>query len=208
MSDAASDPFASARTNIRETVKWLVAAFAAMAAAIVGTSPLTGLGSLPPGERLYVAVGAGVIGLLIAAWVIARALRLLVTPPFFLGDIAADEALRQFIEAHAYDLMPPQYPTIAQIVAARTAALDVLRGTVAGNRDDARAALRALSPWTDRLMSLGYLEQLRRRLDGSLLSMATAAFAAVLAFGIFAWAANPPKPDASDSSKDCAAFLL
>ena len=143
MSDAASDPFAAARANIRETVKWLVTAFAAMTAAVVGTSPLTGLGSLPFGERLYLAVGAGFIGLLIAAWVIAKALRLLVTPPFFLGDIVADAALREFVDTHAYDLMPSQYPTVGQVVAARKDALDILRGMVAGNADDARVTLQA-----------------------------------------------------------------
>jgi hypothetical protein len=206
MIDAASDPFAAAQANIRETVKWLVTAFAAMTAAVVGTSPLTGLGSLPFGERLYLAVGAGFIGLLIAAWVIAKALRLLVTPPFFLGDIVADAALREFVDTHAYDLMPSQYPTVAQVVAARKDALDILRGMVAGNADDARVTLRKLSPWTDRLMSIGYLEHLRRRLDGSLWSMAVAAFAAVLFFGIFAWAANPPK--AGDPTRDCATLLL
>lgn len=45
MSNAAvpRDPHAAARANIRDTVKWLIAAFAGMAAAIVGGSPLTGL---------------------------------------------------------------------------------------------------------------------------------------------------------------------
>ena len=59
MADARADPYATAKANLRDTVKWLAAALASVAAIAIGSSPLTSLGSLQPTDaRFQLAVAA------------------------------------------------------------------------------------------------------------------------------------------------------
>lgn len=66
-----TDPYATAKGNLRDTVKWMATTFAALAAVVLAGSPFSGFGSLAlDGLRFYVAT-AGLIGaavLLILAW--------------------------------------------------------------------------------------------------------------------------------------------
>ena len=214
MSDDAlpRDPHAAARTNIRDTVKWLIAAYAGMAAAIVGGSPLTGLGTPMPDWRLGLAVASAVVGLLLVGRGIAVAIRILVTPTFFLGDIADDKnkKLLEVINAHADDLLPPGYKDFADFAGERRKATAALRDASAVNlrdtdddrkkkeatRANAQASLESNGIWADRLTSFAYFETLRRQFEGAASQLFVAAFAAALAFAVFAWAANPGKDDA------------
>lgn len=212
MSNAAvpRDPHAAARANIRDTVKWLIAAFAGMAAAIVGGSPLTGLGTPMPDWRLGLAAISGVIGLLLVGRGIAVAIRILVTPPFFLADIADNKELLAVINAHADDLLPPEYKDFTGFAAERRKAIAALRSTAIADprnteddrkrksaiRANAQASLDSNGIWADRLISFAYFETLRRQFKGAARQLFVVAFAAALAFALFAWAANPGKDDA------------
>jgi hypothetical protein len=212
MSDAAlpRDPLAAARANIRDTVKWLIAAFAGMAAAIVGGSPLTGLGTPMPDWRIVLAVASGVIGLLLVAQGITVALRILVTPPFFMSDITDDADLLGVINAHVDDLLPPPFTDFGAFVAKRSEARAVVRRVSAidpadtdadkkrkeGERLNAQTFLDNSGLWADRLISFAYFEKLRRQLQGAATQLFEVAFLAALAFSVFAWAANPGKDDA------------
>ena len=94
-------PFLAARNNLRETLKWLIAAFAGMASLLIGTSPLTGLGSLSFGWRFYLAIGGAFAGLFLVGIIVAMAWRILVSETLFLLDIE-------------------KYPRIVSIVNARS----------------------------------------------------------------------------------------
>src|ERR1700676_5570916 len=90
---ADTDPFATAKANLRDTIKWLTTTFAAIAAAILAGSPLTGLGALPLGWRLgFATIGAffGLASLLLA---IVRTLNLLRSEAFFLDSLRTNGPL-------------------------------------------------------------------------------------------------------------------
>ncbi|MHB1065010.1 MAG: hypothetical protein ACYC1Z_11085 [Georgenia sp.] len=70
-------PYAAANGRIRDAAKWMAAAIAAVATVLVGTSPLSGIGRLSAAEpgRLYLAIGAIVVGLaaaLVAIFLLSR----------------------------------------------------------------------------------------------------------------------------------------
>jgi hypothetical protein len=190
-----NDPFAAARTNLRDTIKWLIAAFAALAVAVLGSSPLTGFGTLAPGWRLYLAIGAGFVGLSLVFVAIYIAFRLLVWRPFFLSDLAADSDLFSFIEEHSADLLPPELPRFAEFLQARDKARAFLQQTSrepdAPNRAKAKQFITDSDLFANRLLSLAYFEHLRRQLMKFGWVLFALALAAVVALGIFAWAANP-----------------
>jgi len=198
----ANDGLRLARANIRDVTKWLVTAFASLAAVIVGTGPLTSLGSLAPGMRLYLAIGAGLAGLTALILAIVLAVRLLVPKPFFLQDLVDDEALKSFIDGHANDLLPPKTPTVDELATERQRAAltaagqdpdDAERPVTEEYRAEARKFLKDSQPYVSRAVDLAYFESQRRQfiaLRGHLLLLTVCA---VLGFGAFVWAATPPK---------------
>ena len=188
------DPHAQARANIRETMKWMATGFGAVAAAIVGGTPLTGIGALAPDGRLWLAVGSGLFGLVMLGVGILVALSVLVTPPLFLKDIPKDAGLLKLINDRVSEFLPPNFADLASFIERRDRALENVRA----KNDQAAKSLTFLENaglWIDRLMSYAYFELLRRRLATATLWLFTVGFLAAVSFAVFAWAANPPKPD-------------
>jgi hypothetical protein len=83
------DLYTAAIQQFRETSKWIVAAAAGMAALALGGSPLTGLGSLRPGARLWLAIIAGAVGLLGVAIVVWLAVRVLSGATLIISDVVS-----------------------------------------------------------------------------------------------------------------------
>lgn len=127
--DAAKDPFADAKANLRDTVKWLATTFAALAAVVVGSAPLSGLGAL---ERPSCQFIFAVLALLVGFFCICRALyvtlHILRPEPVYRSDLLAKsspsqptEEARELadlcneIDAHARDLLPRNYPSLASL---------------------------------------------------------------------------------------------
>src|SRR5271155_27768 len=163
---ATGDPFGAARANLRDTVKWLVAAFAALAAATLGSSPLTGLGSLSPGWRLYLATASGMAGLLFVISAIYTALKVLAAKPFYLAEVRQNKNLCQYIGEHAADLLPPEFLTFDDFLHYRDRAVDTLRkleNPDSPARIEAEKAHSALKPYVDRVLGLAYFVTLRDR---------------------------------------------
>lgn len=123
--------FSSAATTLRETVKWLAAAFAATAALVIGSSPLSGLGKIAPfSGRWLLAIALLMLGFALICWALWRALRilkpdalyrsgLLGTHDHLLSQAERDElqAVRKQIDAHGADLLPPDAPTLGKLAA-------------------------------------------------------------------------------------------
>jgi len=196
----APDPLGPARSNLRETIKWLIAIFAGLAAAVVGGSPLTGLGSLPAGWRLWLACGAATVAVMAIFTAIYVAFRLLVARPFFLADIRADPSLKSFVEANADALLPPEYSSFDDFLRTWDAAVACLRDgrgpAVAGSRSFYTNALATI---TD-IIRLTHYEQLRRALMTAGPRLFQLAAVATVALGVFAWSANPRKDAAASGS--------
>lgn len=198
----ADDPFATAKANLRDTIKWLAAALAGAGGIAIGSSPLTALGSLPPNEpRLWVALGALAIALLCLARGVAIVLDLLIGDVFFLEEARDDNALMELVDQRRRDLLPLTYHSLTAILDARRTVADEmwsLRATPAAPAYvDAKGRFDALAPILGRLTSLLHLERFRSRVAAARQPLFGFACAGALALALFAWTANPPKPPAA-----------
>lgn len=205
--------FASAATTLRETIKWLAAAFAGTVALIIGNSPFAGLGKLELfSGRWWLALVlllGGFAGVCLALW---RALRILKPDVLYrsslLGthddllneeELAELRPLREHIDAHGDDLLPPEARTLGQLadnLAVIQGQLDALEGkappiTDPAQRAQAIAAGEAARAkhWAavGKVLSLAQYLRLHRRFEHAQFWMAlfsALALACLLAFAI------------------------
>lgn len=220
MSTAADPPkpdFAAAATTLRETVKWLAATFAALAAVVVGSGPISGLGGLPPGaERTWALLWlvVGFICICAALWITLRILRpeaiyrsYLIDPEKHGSPKSADERerlrLRATIDAHAKDVLPHNYPTLDKL-AEELADVEKKLGE-ARKLPDPQARERELAKGTSardkllgsasRLLPLAIYLRLQQRLQRSLLSLFFLGIVALLSLAAYGIATHQEKPD-------------
>ena len=120
-----SSDFRAAAATLRETVKWLAAAFAGAAGLVIGTSPLAGLGRLEHQSGLWVtAILLLLLGFLLICLALWRTLRILRPDVLYRSDLLAQDEdrelkpLRQEIDAHAADLLPHNYASLAALAQA------------------------------------------------------------------------------------------
>lgn len=211
-----ADPYAAARANIRDSVKWLVAAFASMAAALVAGMPLAGIGALEPvSGRFVLAAGALLTAAGAIGYGLVVALRLLRSEGLFLSDLEeqADAEigrasgperaemiwLRNLIETRARDVLPSNYPSLGALRVAIKQAEEYLKRALEGHDanevDEGKVTLAALTSARTRLLWFALYQRAEKRLADSvpkLLLLGVVALSALLAF---VWAANPPTRD-------------
>lgn len=194
------DPFATAKANLRDTIKWLTTVFAAIVGVVLAGSPLTGLGTLPIGWRLAVALVGAAIGLMGLVLAIGRTLALLQSKVFFLEDLRRNEQLCALVDANAIDLLPPEYGTALSFLDARKAIRERLADLTLSKEDRAVAVsiYQQFDQVAFRLTNFLHFEVLSIELSAAIPGLFRLALASIIGLGIFAWAANPPKP-ASDA---------
>jgi MFS family permease len=199
---SSDDPYAGSRASLRETLKWLVGLFGALAAAIVGGSPLTGFGSLPWGWRLWLVIISGALGLACVFCFVALVVKFMIGEPFFLSKLEKDKKLRDFVDRHRDELLPPDHPNIGRFLMMRRDSIKILGAmNLSKNltsreikqRDEAQKFLGEVNPFLFRLASLVAYEELRQKVMGKARLLIALAAVAVLCFAVFAWATNPPK---------------
>src|SRR5436190_16247170 len=105
MADGASsaDPYASQKNNIRDTVKYMAAAYAACGTVIFTGISLSGLGSLPL-ERLLPALLTGFAAIASVFAAIESIVDMLIGDFSFPSTL--DGAARRYIDQNATDLLP------------------------------------------------------------------------------------------------------
>ena len=91
--------YTSGANRLRETAKWLIAAFAAVGTILVAGSQLSDLGSIQDG-RLLVAFGAAAVALAGVVLAIGATATVLTPVETVLSAIAEDERYRAFVERH------------------------------------------------------------------------------------------------------------
>ncbi|MBZ9772319.1 hypothetical protein [Mesorhizobium sp. CO1-1-8] len=168
MSEApAPDPYATAKANLRDTIKWLATSLAAVGAAVIAGASINGLAALK-GEALYWAVGLGAVGLLGILVAIGVMLSLLTSNVFYFSDLTtAGNAVAAAIDQHAQDILSPQTPTIAALVQYRQDAIRDMQAAAPG--DPLYAA--AFKKWTAaddliaRVTNLGQFLFLRQKFE-------------------------------------------
>lgn len=215
--DQSKPDFAASAATLRETVKWLAATFAALAAVVVGTGPISGLGAMPGGAARNWAVLFLVVGFVCicaALWITLRILRpetmyrsYLIDPETQGSVKGADERerlrLRKTVDAHAKDLLPHNYPTLDKLA---TALADVEKNLVnARELKDTQAREQALAKGTStrdkllgsagRLLPLAIYLRLQQRLQRSLLPLFLLGILALLSLAAFGVSTHQEKPD-------------
>jgi hypothetical protein len=120
MSDApAPDPYATAKANLRDTIKWLATSLAAVGAAVIAGASINGLTALE-GSALWWAAGLGGVGLLAILVAIGVMLSLLTSKVFYFSELRKEGSLiAEEINEHAKDILSPQTPTINALVTFR-----------------------------------------------------------------------------------------
>lgn len=124
---AGSDPYASSKANLRETIKWLAGIFSALAAFVIGSTPLSGLGSpaLSEGARTIGSL-AILVGFCAICAAVVIMIRLLRSDLLYLSDLDPRASasggtdtkervdLRADIDAHIRDFFS-EYRSLAQV---------------------------------------------------------------------------------------------
>lgn len=218
----ANDPYAGARANLRDTIKWLAATFAALAAVVLAGSPVAGLGKLNPRAwQAYAALFVLAAAFTCICLALRITLRLLRNDVLYLSDLdpgetltqldAADRreilALRGLIDRRAADVLPPNYPTLAALMTAAQRRKKALVQAAALRRqapdDAARAAAEQQVQWAqqrmnrfyDSLQSLlwfGSYARLYERVQHALPSLFALGIGALVSLTGFAWLLQTP----------------
>ena len=221
MSTAADPPkpdFAAAATTLRETVKWLAATFAALAAVVVGSGPISGLGNMSSGAGrnwalVYLVVGF--VCICAALWITLRILRPEAIYRSYLIDPEKQGSRRKApTSASACDCARPSMRTRKMCCPTTTQTLDKLAEELADvekklgearKLPDPQARERELAKGTSardkllgsasRLLPLAIYLRLQQRLQRSLLSLFFLGIVALLSLAAYGIATHQEKPD-------------
>ena len=124
---AAGDPYASSKATLRETIKWLAGIFGALAAVVIGGTPLSGLGAMPPSAPPFWQAGlALLVAFICICLALVLSLRLLRADLLYLSDIDPAvpvagrsnakelKLLRKDVQEHRVDLYP-EYASLQEL---------------------------------------------------------------------------------------------
>ena len=96
------------------------------------------------------------------------ALRLLTSESFALSQLKSQTDIKRQLDAHAVDILPPEFPTVDEFLQVREQAIAEIRATKHDlSSDDYRKAsdfFASLEPPVSRLVNLAHFEVLRRNL--------------------------------------------
>jgi hypothetical protein len=204
MAEAAADPFAGAKANLRDTVKWLATAFAGIGAAVLAGTSLTGIAGLE-GTRLALALGCGAAGLICVFVATGILLSLLTSESFVLSQIDADPALKARLNQRADDILPPEFASLDAFLGLRREAIAVIRTTANDpQRHDAykqaSAFYASIEPAVARLVNLAHFEVLRSTIARRRWWVFILAIGALLGLGAFAVLVGTGKSPAAAAS--------
>lgn len=206
---SAADQFRAASLSLRETIKWLIAGFAAIAAAIMGAVPLVSLGSLA-GSNLYVAAAAGALAVAAILVALYLALDLLLSDSFYLGTLSEDSAkdVRKKLERYQDNLVAPNFASLAQFLERRQAfrrraqAYDGLPEERRTQRevDEIKKEQEVILPTERLIVAAGHFELLSERARKRVPWLLALALLASSALVVVAWALASKAKDSSVST--------
>lgn len=124
------DPYATSKTSLRDTIKWLAGIFGALAAVVIAGTPISGLGALWPRLQFWWAGLALLASFAIICIALIRLLNLLRADFLYLSDLETSSVgkfnheslqeitqVRQEIDSHPRDLLPRGFNTIDAFLA-------------------------------------------------------------------------------------------
>jgi hypothetical protein len=196
-----------AADRIRETVKWLITAFAGVGAALIAGSQLASLGKID-GGRLVFAVACVVVGLGALAYAIAVAASVLTGGRVSLGDLADAtgtdlDAVRSRVNSDpallvGYSDVADMNSEYGSVLGQRKTDFDAHYDdvhnsgkTLTAQLSDAKAL--AADQAVQRLLTVASFYTLSDAFNNARPKMFAGALIAALAIVGFAWAAHPPE---------------
>lgn len=190
--------------SLRETAKWTVGGLAAVAAAVIAGSPLTGLGSLDLGWRLFLAILGAVVGFVALGYVVWHSIDLMMARALTFDGIVKNRDISSDRQAALNAELAHQFPNgmaTFQDIDKHVACLKMQRKAADATQiEEINRSLEQLTQEsTDLVYAFGF-EEIRERFLRLRRRMAYCAFVIMLGFGLFAWAANPPKDRAYELS--------
>lgn len=197
--------YAAAAQTLRETVKWLIAAFAAPLAIFVGTAPLATLAAIQ-GTKLEIAILLCVICVGAVLLAIKLASDLLIPGPIFVEEIGSDPTLVRYIDDHGADLLPLSAPTLEKFLRERKDTMQLLTTEGDAAPESAREDYATNATITARLIGLSGYMRLRdqfRLLRIRLLGLAGVSIVALAGFVALTNAPPEPKPSLPDIKVYC-----
>lgn len=220
--DPIASAMAAASQSLRDAAKWLVGGVAATAAGVFAGSSLTALGSLDlatNAPRLGMAAAGILIGFTALAFIFGRAIQVLTRESMTFLEIATPvdgedkeiTKLRNKLFERYRAQLPSNAPTFAEYVrrvdeAAKRLEADPINpdsndgALIARIAQDTQLLGRAARDNTVWSADASFLFA-RSRFDRLVGTLRWATLLAIVGFGLFAWAANPPKqsppPDCS-----------
>ncbi len=202
MSDttSATTSLPAAAQSMRDSAKWLVGGVAATAAGIFAGSSLTAFGALKPAAdtlRFGEAVGGLLLGFLGLACIFGAAVRVLTRESMTLREIALFDGSAGSEIGSLRDKLVERYrdrlPTGARTFKDYVDRVDAARQNPE-SPDAASLLARAREDNAVIAADAGFLF-VRARFEHLVRTLRWATVLAIIGFGLFAWAANPPKPE-------------
>lgn len=200
------DPRLEGINKLRDTARWLIAAFAAIAAVLVGTAPLLNLGKLDSGDwRLWVAGAAAAVGLAAIAAMIQVTANVLTPVSKGLKELVHKPAMRKIFSEN-FELLGGHGMSLEEFKAeydrARFAYVEAVEhhrdnpGDPAATAEEERTqdAFYELAPVVARIMNEGLLTTFYEKFRVARRAVIGGSFVAGIAIVVFAWAANPASP--------------
>ncbi|MGZ5186569.1 MAG: OmpA family protein [Caldimonas sp.] len=221
---AATDPYATAKANLRDNVKILMTVFAGIAGVLLAGTPFSGFGGLAPDWRLLLA-GLGLVGAVVlvgsAIRILLDVLRPELSYPAALRDAfdpatlpdrrerAEIESLRAEFARRRSELLPGTPGTAGEVksIEALEQAIDALweaaKESAASESPGAEQDMALWARYDDALAYINHwagFTRLHQRVSAGIRRVFWLGFLALLCIGLFAWAASPPKAESASRS--------
>jgi len=206
------DPFASAKANLRDTIKWLATTFAALAAAVAAGASLGGVSALNT-QDLAIALVGGALALLCILGATGATLSLLTSESFTLTDLAKDPNVKARLNEVAKDLLSPELVDVDAFLSLRDKVIKELRAhsnnPTSQQYRDASAYFAKLEVEANRLVNFAHFESLRLRFAAKRRRLFVLAIGAIVGLGVFAAFSDGQKNlSAADRSDAIAAKIM
>jgi len=192
-----SSATAAASQSLRDTAKWLVGGVVATAAGVFAGSSLTAFGSVNPlidTSRFSAAIIGLLLGFVALAFILGYAVRVLTRESMSFNELLSSEdkdilATKNLLEDRYRYMLPVGVTSLSEYVGEVDKVVKKMQRTNEDLAFIAQAARDASVITADASFLF-----VRRRFQALILILSWTTPLAILGFGLFAWAANPPKP--------------
>ncbi|HEU4429584.1 MAG TPA: hypothetical protein VFT98_12565 [Myxococcota bacterium] len=194
--DAEGAQYSRATKDIRDTVKWLIAAFAQLGAALALGTSLSDVDDLAFASTSWLAATLGLGGAIVALLASIRsAIDVLRPAEVFASSLRAANQEKEIadvcgdVDAHREDFLPPGHANVAYFFTQYGVAEKRSRANPKGDAD-----FQALDAWLGRILDYAAFQLVYRRFQRCLDTLHWAIPVALVSVVAFVWAVSSPEP--------------